>query len=523
MASPRMLFIDGHHITETRRLTRRMRAAEKHPGGPVIVPDKPWEGRGFWAKNSAVFDPADGLFKIWYQVGEKTCLAVSEDGVSFTKPNLGLVEHEGSRDNNIVEGGAMQVLYGGDDFGDLPTDRTYQGVNWNAELGQFVVTSPDGLRWSVGDGIHIPGAGDTFVAVKSTSPLTGHDATGLPGYPVSDGLPRYLGVVRLCCPVGRFDGSSDIRPTRRVQALTVSEDLRTWSRPARILTPDAVDDEMAQGRVESAVADGSLPHDCLEDRRCEFYTMLIVPYEDLYLGMLQVFDASYEFHRMGGNNQSGPLDIQLVVSRDLLDWRRLGDRAAFIPRGAASDFDFAAACYPSLPIVKDGRLLIYYTGTILTHAGTRDKDYYQRLLDRVDSGEAPGTHAIGLATLRRDGFVSLDAGDEWGYVLTKPFTWPRAGTLHLNADAQGGEVRVTVCEPDGTSVPGYEESRPLTGDLLDGVVKWKQMDNSRSAPLHTHGAVEEAPALGGAGLEPGDKVRLRIAARNAKLYSYWFD
>ena len=55
-----------------------------------------------------------------------------------------------------------------------------------------------------------------------------------------------------------------------------------------------------------------------------------------------------------------------------------------------------------------------------------------------------GESSIGVATLRRDGFVSLDAGDTPGVFVTKPFVWPVGGQFSLNADADGGSVAVTL-------------------------------------------------------------------------------
>jgi hypothetical protein len=240
--------------------------------------------------------------------------------------------------------------------------------------------------------------------------------------------------------------------------------------------------------------------------------------------LLLIFDPSYEFHRIGKNNQAGPGEIQLAASRDLLNWRRLGDRRPFIPRGEPGEFDWASAWYASGPIVKDDKLWFYYTGNCTTHAGTRDNDYWNRLLARVESGELPGACSIGLATLRRDGFVSLDAGETPGTLLTNVFRWPDQGRLHINTDAAGGEVRVAVCQPDGTPYRGYEQSEPLTGDQPDACLRWQRPTKVSNGPRHTHGTEAEAGAVDPADVEVligGKPARLRISARRAALYSYW--
>ena len=110
-------------------------------------------------------------------------------------------------------------------------------------------------------------------------------------------------------------------------------------------------------------------------------------------------------------------------------------------------------------------------------------------------------NAIGLVIIRRDGFVSLDAGKKTGYILTKPFILPH-GRLHLNTNAAKGEVYVEVTDENGKTLKGFEKSKPITGNKLSAAVKWKGSKLTTIA---------------------GRKVKLRISGRNCKLYSYWFE
>jgi len=544
MTNHRHLFIDDFHLSRIEGLKRTMHPAEKHPANPVIKSDRPWEHEGGpWARPGAYYDARERLCKMWYNsnaFGGHTGYATSTDGVHWEKPMLGLVEFERSKNNNIVEseGRVWQIVHDDHPPASLPAGCRHLGISWTAEKGQFIQTSADGLRWTTGRAIQFYG-GDAITAVKAQACLTGPNPADLPASPTLPDQPRYVASNRWCVPVGRFDGSSKLRPTRRALMLYQSNDFLTWEKPLRILTPDERDDQMAHARIEAALADGSLATDCKEDRRCEFYDMTIVPYEDLYVGLMLVFDPSFQFTRVGGMNQSGPMEIQLVASRDLVDWQRLGDRQPFIPRGGPGQHDWAMAVFVSLPIVKDGKLWFYYTGACVIHGGNveanlrdqRAADHYQMLRTKIASGELPGMNSIGLATVRRDGFVSLDAGHEAGYVLTKPFALPAAGVLHLNTDARGGEVRVALCQPDGTPYLGYEQSHPLTGDLLDAVVTWPKHGATEARSLdnlYTHETAAEAGTAQNNDYEksrrlgPGKPVRLKITARNAKLYSYWF-
>jgi hypothetical protein len=541
LGTTRCLFVDDHHVGEMHNLTRRMNQPEKHPANPVLTPDRPWEGDSVWSKNATIWDAEEYVFKMWYQVrgetGHQTCLATSSDGVQWDRPDLGLYTWDGSTRNNMLGAEVFQIVCGPDDRGDPPAGHLYRNVSWSHEKGQFIVTSPDGVHWTGGPGVEVFGAGDTFVFTKSTQPLTGRG--GLPGYPTGEDLPRYLGTARWCVGVGRFDGSSDIRPTRRVQALLTSEDLLTWSYPARILTPDGRDDEMAIDRIEDALAEGMIQQENYSDRRCEFYTMAVIPYEDLYIGMLLVFDACYENHRHGSANQQGPGHWQLVASRDLLTWQRLGDRNPFLPRGVPGQFDFGCAWYSSLPVLRDGRMWFFYSGGVYGH-GTTD-EYLAELKRQVAQGELPGLGCIGAATLRRDGWVSLDAGDVPGTVMTRTFRWPARGTLHLNADATGGSVYVSICQPDGTPYPGFERSEILSGDCLEAPVHFADVTDVPDpwGGPQTHGTTAETgrdrtkeqyplkqvpyrELPDHWKLKHGLPARIKITARRAKLYSYWF-
>ncbi|MCC7493014.1 MAG: hypothetical protein IT204_11720 [Fimbriimonadaceae bacterium] len=77
---------------------------------------------------------------------EVTCYAESRDGLLFTKPALGLVEHAGSKANNIVWAGAGTHNFSPflDSRPGCPPEERYKAVGGGPLLG-FV--SPDGLHW----------------------------------------------------------------------------------------------------------------------------------------------------------------------------------------------------------------------------------------------------------------------------------------------------------------------------------------------------------------------------------------
>jgi hypothetical protein len=80
--------------------------------------------------------------------------------------------------------------------------------------------------------------------------------------------------------------------------------------------------------------------------------------------------------------------------------------------------------------------------------------------------------------------------------MTKPFGLGGT-TVHVNVDAPGGEVDVTVLDGGGQLVA---VSEPVSGDKPRVMLRWMSGDLT---------AVQ------------GKTVSLRFALRNAQLYSFW--
>jgi hypothetical protein len=127
-------------------------------------------------------------------------------------------------------------------------------------------------------------------------------------------------------------------------------------------------------------------------------------------------------------------------------------------------------------------LRFYYGGRTYRHAPYKGKDTSTK------------AGCIGLATIKRDRFVSLGASFDGGQIVTKPLSL--AGKrLHLNAKSDFGVISVEALDDAGTSIA---TSKPIRADSLDASVEWErpQSDNS---------------------------VSLRISLKNACLYALWCD
>ncbi len=133
------------------------------PQEVVLVTDKPWEGNT--CAYYSIFQDGD-LYRMYYRGShfdektrkathpEVTCYAESKDGINWTKPELGIIEYEGSKANNIIlEGiGVHCFVAFRDDNPDCLPAAKYKGISRGrpeGKRGLYVFQSPDGIHWKL--------------------------------------------------------------------------------------------------------------------------------------------------------------------------------------------------------------------------------------------------------------------------------------------------------------------------------------------------------------------------------------
>jgi hypothetical protein len=110
-ASRTILFVDDEDILYRPGTIRRVVELKRHSHDPVIPPDQPWEAMLGWT--SVHRDPKTGKHQLWYQAYQErrtedkvmknvVCYAESMDGITWTKPNLGVFPFYEIKDTNIV-------------------------------------------------------------------------------------------------------------------------------------------------------------------------------------------------------------------------------------------------------------------------------------------------------------------------------------------------------------------------------------------------------------------------------------
>lgn len=150
------MFVDQWLIDPTRSLSNlSMKLHTPTRREVVLTTDKPWEG-----PDSAYFTVfQDGpLVRLYYRgivpsgdasAGQVTCYAESSDGIHFARPDLGLIEFQGSKANNIIYRGVEAHNFA--PFRDNnPAARPQEQYKALAGIQSklFAFVSPDGVHWN---------------------------------------------------------------------------------------------------------------------------------------------------------------------------------------------------------------------------------------------------------------------------------------------------------------------------------------------------------------------------------------
>ncbi len=115
IGNSKQLFLDESLLESLKDTVLVLNHPRKVVDNPVIPRDRPWEGN-YIHYGTVFYDPDQRKFRMWYSTsnwtpvpggepeskGRRFCYATSSDGYRWEKPSLGLVEFDGSRDNNIV-------------------------------------------------------------------------------------------------------------------------------------------------------------------------------------------------------------------------------------------------------------------------------------------------------------------------------------------------------------------------------------------------------------------------------------
>ena len=403
----------------------------------VFTCDMPWEGDGSDYFN---FFNDNGLYRMYYLAWSMTengktktshhirvCYAESTDGITWTRPELGLREFEGSKKNNIILDNTDQKFDNFFVFKDtnpacLPEARYKAITGDHSPAGKYL------KAYYSADGIH-------FTPQHELSNSDFYDTLNIAFY--DSRIESYVAYVR-GFHGGRFeDGIRDIR------RLT-SPDFINWSQSERITFNDDLDVPLYTNVVS------------IYPRAPHIYTGFPTRYIerkewtknfDRLCGLEKRTERFHTSRRYGLT----VTDCIFISSRDGRFWTHYND--AFLRPGPENGRNWVYGdCYPSV-------------GLIETPSADDGAEYELSMLvpENHWQGVAPEMHRY---TIRLDGFAAISAGWQPKTAVTKNLVFS-GDTMVLNfATSARGGLYITITDDDGNRI----ESGELFGDSTARVV-----------------------------------------------------
>lgn len=456
----------------------RLEAEQAQRIGPIITGgERPWEVNGIWV-NTLMHD--EGKYRLWgigqhdkpwsEDQGEKgnrvACYLESDDCKTWRRPSLGLIEFDGSRDNNLVDMSPHATV-----FKDpvAPPEERYKAIwvwqydrtlfdqlkdrrPWSKSAvpasGKFVyalmaAVSPDGLKWT-----NLPEP--ISIETSDTHNICYYDRV----------LQKYVLYTRTREVMPLADGFSPSPRTsdlgRRAIGRTESKDFRAFP--------------LSQTIIET--------------------TSDMLPSDTYYTNGYTTIPGAPDHHLMfptiwhQGNDSSS---FALFTSHD----GRLWSRAPGSPILKTADFGqwdggsiFNA---PGLVELPDGGWAMPYTGYVYPHKYPRGAWKY----------------AVGLAVWPKGRLMSLVA-DSRGEFATAAIVAP-GKQMFINAvTARAGSILIEAMDTSGKAIPGwtFAEALPIIGDQYWAPVTWKDHQDI--------------------GVEPGKPVAFRFRMDQARIYGIEF-
>ena len=465
----RQLFVDSFLISNT-NLTSVYHKANYYDLNPVLKVDRKWEltpegyeyaapfSDGIW------YDDKDGKFKMWYLAGAGyvdtlkhslyTCYAESLDGKTWTKPSLDIVPGTNVVDTMNRDASTVWLDRNEKD----PSKRwKFFNVEYKPDYiqWQYVLKySADGIHWSK------PVAQSGAVSDRCTAfynPFTN----------------KWVMSMRHHCNVS-WRSRAYLEHADPEEAVSLAHRLREGVPDKHIVfwfTPD----------------DKEKRHERYPDVDPGIYNFDAIAYESIMLGFYSQWQGP-ENHIARGLMIPKRNEIMLGYSRDGFHFAR-PSHSPFMP---VNETDGAwnygnMQSVNGVPLIVGDSLYIYSSG--------RSKNGVW-----WDAGVSTG-----LATLRRDGFVSMRAGNKEGFLTTEKLSFD-GKYFFVNADvkAKGAQLKVELLDADGNPIPGFTKRDCI---VMRGADKTKQ--------LITWKGKQDLTEL------QGRTIRAKFYLTRGDLYAFW--
>ena len=471
------LFVDDHVVDRLSEATRTIHRPV--PRDVVMRFDRPWEGNS--CNYISVIEDG-GVYRMYYRAsqvdytqGKMTnrhafvCYAESTDGVRWERPSLGLVEFEGSTDNNIIWDGLGTTTFAVflDENPDCDPDVRFKafvaGSARDGNAGLHPLGSPDGLRWRL----------------LTDGPI------------ITDGAFDSQNLAFWDTVRGEYrEYHRDFRPGRDPRGNANGRDIKTAVSKDFLEWPDPTWLDYSPGRVS------------------ELYTNQVIPYyraPHIFLGFPTRYvdrgwnesskklpQVDYRRLRASSNEREGTAmtDGMLMSSRDGLNFDVWPE--SFIRPGLRDTGGwFYGDNYQNWGLIE--------TASHVEGSPDEISIYVTEAHEQMELTERLRRH-----TLRVDGFVSVAARLSGGQMLTHPLVFEGARlVLNVSTSIAGG-VSVELQDANGHALEGFgiDDCDEIYGDSLERTVSWNGGDDV-------------------SGLA-GQPVRIRFLLRDADLYSLRF-
>lgn len=455
----RQLFVDNFLIEKT-DLTRVYHHPTYYQGNPIVKPDKPWEFNetgGYAApfSDGVWYDEKDSTYKMWYLAGKdkkdyQTCYAISKDGRHWIKPDLHIYGNTNIVDTSNRDSGSMWL-----DKETKDSNRRYKFFNmeWRPRDNRWQVIlkySPDGIHFDKG----IAQSGDMY------------DRTTAFYNPF---LKKWILSLKTLTKIGR--ARNYIENANPETLVSLSHRIRENVRDESI--------------VPWFGADNLDPHNPeFPEVEPQIYDFDAMPYESLMLGYFVVWQGPENSvcRELGIQKRN---EVFIGYSRDGFHWYRPTHTPFFgvDQKGDAWNWGNVQSVTGS-PIIKGDSLYFYVSGRKLNDS--------HLMWD--------GNMSTGLATLRRDGFASMDTKSK-GFLVTRCLSF-NGKYLFINADVKG-TLLVEVLDSSNNVIPGYSlrDCIPFKGDDTKHLITWgknKTISSLRNKP-----------------------VKFKFYIESGALYSFW--
>ena len=441
----------------------------------ALVTDRPWEGNA--CTYTSVFQDGKRFrmyFGSYHYVTTEgklteahrpyTCYAESRDGIHWTRPQLGLVAFEGSKQNNIVlsentikdipvDPGHIAVFKDSNPL--CPPGAKYKAIiRSRQQRGLYALKSPDGLRFSP-------------LSTRLIITDGAFDSENLAFWDSARG--EYRAYFR------------DFRDGIRGIKTATSKDFLQWSKPKWLVFPGAPNEHLYTNQV---LPYARAPH-------------ILFGFPMRYIDRGWVDSTGKlprpELRRLRASVSprygSAVTDGLMMTSRDGLTFKRWGE--ALLRPGPSRTSSWVYGDN----VIAWGMLS---TGSDLPRA-PRELSLYA-----AESYWTGKSLNLRRYSIRTDGFVSMQAPLAGGEFVTRPLVFTGEKLVINYSTSAAGGVWVEIQDADGRPIKGHTRAdcHEVFGDEIERVVAWKGTD--------TVASLVSRP------------IRLRFILKDADLFSFRF-